>query len=647
MHPFGQRSERLILSLAVFLTSIATSPSASTAAEESKIFPAVSFELQSGDTKSVRWHNSVTESDLQNPGGYFPPSPPTHRLQERIEITNSGTTRIHNPKLDINGRSFLTVNDPLAALGLDPHSISLEILFTTWKERRVHATSGLPDNTRAIEVLRAFGVTLCKEDSMSLADIVMAAGGSSRPVRVNGHIVYEFSLNGKTAVLDGDQNTIYPRLDGKTLADESDLRADPLLAIRARVFGKQMPFRLPGSWMNASRFEHHVSEPKTPLKKLKPWHHVDWEMYPGEKLVFFPSAESLPAIYAKTPEHARNPILRESVIAVAFHLDIPTRKEQDAEIALPFPAVAWVYSGGRVEPIIQPGDTLVYSVPLPMNPEEGMILLCQAAKGMLPAFDDRENRVHFSSDSRAGKLQITCHANTSTLKLQPVLPPWVKTNASMIFGVPGFDISSDHADAMWWQVSDNEAFDPVLPNFDTLQDGSKVVQIATPIETTFFLPDQDYFFRAKHRVNGIWSPWSSPCRFRVEKPDAPTAISVISADADHADIRWEPTENEIWIFGSNRMDFLPDIFSTIEPTKLENNALVEFQPSQNLLGKFDGKSGHTKVPARAFYRIIAQREGIFSLPSPLFRLSGHPLKTVLQNTHTPPASDVATPVSLP
>ncbi|MFY8215875.1 MAG: hypothetical protein ACOVMP_04660, partial [Chthoniobacterales bacterium] len=301
----------------------------------------LAFDLESGKSRTITWPWPVTDANLANPAGYFPAAPPKHRIVERVTIRNASDTGVRNPKLTINGQDYLTVNSALGALGLE-NPVSLKSVFSAWKERRVHATSGMKENGRAIDVLRVFGVTLCGDDSKALADIVTGLGGTARPMRLIGHVAYEYSLGGETAVVDGDQNIFYTRLDNTTPASEEDIRTDPLLALRARVFGRQMPYQLAAAWMNTSRFDQLDETIPEPRKARTKTSEVDWELLPGEWVEFDPTLNALTDVYAASPDLAKKPILREAVIAVKFHVDLAARRSRgDRTIPLPFPGVLW------------------------------------------------------------------------------------------------------------------------------------------------------------------------------------------------------------------------------------------------------------------------------------------------------------------
>jgi hypothetical protein len=623
----------------------------STRGTADEIAPApVTFEISAGSSKRVTWQTGVTDAELINPAGYFPAERSQYRLVERVTIQNSSDAIIRNPVLVINGRDFLTVNDPFAALGLSPDA-TLSQLFAIWKERRVHASTGLKANALVLEVLRTFGVTLCGEDSKCLADLVIAAGGSARAVPVSGHVVYEFSLRNETAVIDGDQNTIYLRLDNSTLANESDLKSDPFLVTRTKVFGRQMPFQLASAWMNSARFDRQVSEVKAARKSQPVSPDVNWEFLPGEGVEFFSSATALPTILSRDSVVGKNPILRESVIAVAFHLDAKARMRRGNTINLPFPAVALVDGEGNVESIDRDSDGPQYSVVIPSDAEGDLTVLCQAAKGMFPGLPERVNLVRFDAEkSNDAALTLTYHLNRSGVSASSVPAPKVQIHAEPHHGLPVFQIESVGADALWWQLSDSETFCRVLPNFDRVQTSVEMLKIATPIETSFFSPGRQWFFRAKHRVNGVWSVWNDAIAFTVAKPAAPDGVQVSVAHPEAAELTWDTTDGDVWIFGSDRMDFLPEIYSNIDSGRIENSAIRESTPNSNLLAKVAGGDGHAELPRFAFYRLVTQKDGRFSVPSGLVSTPADQRlrpATVLQNSHEPPATDIAVPVALP
>jgi hypothetical protein len=88
-------------------------------------------------------------------------------------------------------------------------------------------------------------------------------------------------------------------------------------------------------------------------------------------------------------------------------------------------------------------------------------------------------------------------------------------------------------------------------------------------------------------------------------------------------IRWKPDRGETLILGSNRLDFLPEIYGNAEIVRMENGAIHESRPNKNLLATIPAGEGEAYVPFRTCYRLIARHGAALSVP-PLSSTPGLP-----------------------
>jgi hypothetical protein len=76
------------------------------------------------------------------------------------------------------------------------------------------------------------------------------------------------------------------------------------------------------------------------------------------------------------------------------------------------------------------------------------------------------------------------------------------------------------------------------------------------------------------------------------------------------------------IFGSNRADFVPEIYldQCAETGILKRGGMaINWKQDKNLLAEIDGSRGSKIVPVYNFYRLIRSKENILSLPTSLIR----------------------------
>jgi hypothetical protein len=125
------------------------------------------------------------------------------------------------------------------------------------------------------------------------------------------------------------------------------------------------------------------------------------------------------------------------------------------------------------------------------------------------------------------------------------------------------------------------------------------------------------------KTNGVWSSWNGPLSFTVNKPERPvTAAMEESADGRLLlELKPLPEAEQFLVFGSNRLDFVPEIYSTIEPVEMRNGKLVKSRINQNLLARNAGLQ--IVLPAYRFYRAVARRGKQYSVPSELISAPAH------------------------
>jgi hypothetical protein len=556
----------------------------------------------------------VDDEHLADPPGYFAPKEPIARVVKRITVENTGTSPIENPSIYLNGRPLLPVDDPIAMLGVSD-ARDLTAIFSAWRDRVIHATTDLDSNRDPSALLTVFGAAYCGDDARALAAIDTAQQGEARFARLNGHSVAEHRSGAGWVLLDGDQNLYYLDWDNRTPVGEAEILADPLLALRTQVFGRQSSWQPSAAWQNTSRFEFidKTREQKNfRLKNAPPKR--NWTLLPGEKIVInFTRTPDL-AIAASAGLRA-NPALRAAACEVEFY----PRRNDSEKITLPFPLSA------AGEPVYDATSS-------------ESAIICQAARAQFPML---RSGVNVAESKSRGDLRVSFDAQPVDLKSTPV--PTVRID------LPHIHVDAKDADRVWWQISADENFRIIAPNLDRVSDYDPDFILA-PIDESFISPGRN-FARAKVRRNGVWSDWSESVSFEVKKPAQPLITGSEGADGDQMRIRWEPAQGEMLVFGSNRLDFLPEIYGDQEAVRVENGAIRESRPNKNLLATVPAKDGEAYVPIRACYRLVARNGNALSVPSRLLRGENFPA-TVLQNRHEKPNlalpdRDVATEMEIP
>ncbi len=592
-------------------------------------------------TELITLTSPADDAAFANPSGYFPASPPAHRVVETVTIENTGSTPIASPTLRVNGRPFLTVGDPFDILGLNDDASMLD-LYAAWTARRVHGTTDLDGtNRRPLDVLRFLGVTFCGDDTRALATLARARGIDARHVPVAGHVVAEFRpANGPWSLFDGDQNAFYLQLDNQTVASAADILSDPFLALRTRVYGRQATWNPAAAWQNASRFDFADAEAGKSVKTTRRSRSPAWTLFPGEKLVFRP-ALSPDFVLGATPDLQRDRTLRGATVIVEFHADLAARHRARVGLTLPYPALRRSSPAGETL-IAKPGQEPEKRIPLPASSGTAVIV-CQASTHAVPPLHRGSNVLRFEASSRSGSLTVIYGVNSSAAELVPPPAPRIRAAETFDHTPPRFAIDAPDADNIWWQISTNSAFTFVPPNLDSVRKFSPDVAITAAEDLSFLSPDTPHFFRAKIRVHGVWSAWSEPVKFSVRKPAQPRLVSLERLPDLRVRLTWEPHDAEMLFFGSDRFDFLPESFAEEEPIAMENGRVTASRRNRNLLVRVPAGADSIVVEDRPFFRLIARHRDTFSVPSGLIHAPAIPdgsVPRVLQTRHLKDAGDL-------
>ena len=214
-------------------------------------------------------------------------------------------------------------------------------------------------------------------------------------------------------------------------------------------------------------------------------------------------------------------------------------------------------------------------------------------------------------------------------------PAVALTNATRSAGAPEFKIQADAGvDRIWWQIATDEEFASIAPNFDCLTAPAEKLAF-DPLTATFFNADQPYFVRLKARRDGVWGKWTPPLSFTVAKPARPAPVSS-TAVRGKLRLTWPGAGSsaEYLVFGSNRRDFLPEVFSTEEIVTMREQGIEQTRPNKNLIATVATPEIEF-TPGFQFYRIITRREEALSVPSeiivtPRELASSLPAPTILQ-----------------
>ena len=168
---------------------------------------------------------------------------------------------------------------------------------------------------------------------------------------------------------------------------------------------------------------------------------------------------------------------------------------------------------------------------------------------------------------------------------------------------------------------------------------------------TFLENNRVYHFRVRARKGGVWGPWSPLFSFKVLNPERPFNIQADRSERGKLTLTWKGVGGkgvEYLLFGSNRLDFVPEIYADRELTSALNWKVTGRRVNRNLIAE----TGEKKIRIahrHHFYRIVAKKGDAWSTPSDLIRIplgsrrgsSASSPQRVLQTRHTRVSDDSA------
>jgi hypothetical protein len=257
----------------------------------------------------------------------------------------------------------------------------------------------------------------------------------------------------------------------------------------------------------------------------------------------------------------------------------------------------------------------------------------QCSQLALPLLVSGDNTVFLDAQGK-GKAHVTYHYDAAPSAVRAGVKLTSPAKNGHFSEPPTFTIATKPAaERLWWQIATARDFGFVAPNFDAVIPATPTLKF-DPFTETFFSPGRSYFLRVKACASGVWSEWSAPLEFRVDKPPQPSEPHFGAIPGGHVRLSWAGIADEFLVFGSNRADFVPEIFTREEVVAMEGTSVTNKRPNENLIEKVASTEIEFR-PQYRFYRVIARKGRMFSVPGALWRLpddlaTALPPATVLQ-----------------
>jgi hypothetical protein len=582
------------------------------------------------------------EDDVKNPNTCSPGAF-NYFVNSKIIISNNSSKVIDGFEIITNGNDFSTINSIKESvnLGNDEYENAMKI-FNFYRDNIFHATSKFPENKFPLYLINFWGYGLCYDLSVSLGCILRTIGIKWRKIYLNGHSVNEYLINNEWVILDTDKQIYYLNLDNEKLASYNDIINDPFIALRIKAGGKNHKYSSELSYANMALFEF--------IDKTK-WnkHYADNKVidYPKLNLLTLFPKEKIIFHFDKTGENIIGKInidnwinAKETALGVVEYLiDLEERRKnllnQRIIIKTKYPIFKIITNNGY-NVINVPKESLVTSFEIDTNQFKGQIsVFCQGSKISFPIIKKGNNIAEIKCKSNSDILGVNVIWEMNKIdKIKPRQIKILNKSKEFNFVKPYFVLKSDELlEKMWWQISKRNDFLDVVPNFDNISNYNKTIEL-DEISNTFLNNNNKYYFRVKGFKDGLWSDWSEIYHFSVRKPNQPLNPKLEHLNENKISISWDGVfsqNTEFYLFGSNRLDFIPEIYCKYQVNEMLNGETTSYSENKNLV--FITNSNKIVLSDKfAFYRIISGSKQVYSVPSKII-FSKNIEKKVLQIRH--------------
>ncbi len=597
----------------------------------------IEFDIKAGETQTVALRSPVDDSHLRDPRGYEEHGTRARTFTKRITLSNTGSKPITGSLLAVNGRNFSTPEGFKATLGMSGGRIAIERLFTVWSDLRSHEGTGTTLSQEPLAALNFWGYTQCGDDTVSLARIAWMFDIPARHVSLNGHLAAEFQYDGGWHMVDGDQNACYLRLDNRSLASAEEIRNDPFLALRTKVFGKHGQMSRAESAYNAALFEYVApTEPKPIRLKTGPAPLSAFTIQEGESITWL--CDVPPETLAGGMSNADTAKISAIALATIEHRINAKAREIDDKGVLtvrePFPILQVVNE--TTGETVSPKEIVFKAAITTKSPADKIVVRMQCSRNALPLFSKGDNVVRLEADKGSAHVSYEYDPAPKSVLASVAIVPVAK--GGRFQSTPSFNLQTrPPARRVWWQVSPERDFSFVAPNFEAVEAMTPILKFDA-FTDTFLTTGRNYFIRARVNSGNVWSEWSAPVPFRVDKPAQPGEPNFAPMPGGGVRLSWIGIADEYLVFGSNRLDFLPDVFGAEEIVGMQQKSVTLKRPNQNLVATV--KVAEVELTSlHRYYRVIAKKGGSLSVPGPLWKLPAEyaeklPEATVLQGRVT-------------
>lgn len=584
----------------------------------------------------------VDESNLNDPHSYNRMGKRHQIFNKQVSFENIGDEPILGLSIITNNKNLRSFSGIKSYLDLDRNKRrSVLKVFNLWKEV-FHASSRLRANDNPYCLLNYWGHGVCSEIAHATAILLRKLGIPWRRMNLYGHWVFEFYFDRKWTIIDPNQLVYYLHFDNRSLASYQEVLKDPLLILRTKAFGKYGSYDVKKSWINFGLYN--FIEPITGLDtfveidRVEAFKIQDWDLYPTEKITFFhdrPPETKIGNFKQECWTYEKDLVAGDIELVINASLRRKQIEDKTILVNCSYPIYKIInLRTGAV--IVIPSEELVTTIELKIEPLDRFFsIFCHGNRNTFPGLVKGLNSLKLSSKNRQGKIEADFKYNLfRTVEIPQITVE--NSKSEFEYKIPYFRLKSNNnlaCEKIWWQIAPDRDFEFIIPNFDCIESFTETVELSA-IDETFINNLAPYFFRVKGFYGGIWGEWSQPVQFKAKKPERPKNITCRLQGNDKLTLRWEGSldlDVRYLVFGSDRYDFIPDIYSKIQVEKSLEQKVTETIENKNLILVTEEKTCTVNYD-RCFFRIVAVKNESYSIPSAII----YPAKTSQRATITKP-----------
>ena len=560
---------------------------------------------------------------LQDVDDPFAPSHKAPQYCKSLTIENIGDQPIRQFFPYIGFLPPLTIEILVRNLAFDQYP--LLSLYSMWKNSLAQIEMDDDPNIHPLDLLNFRGVCSPNTFRKGFIKLCNAVGIETRLANVHGKETYDFLLDDHWSYFDFNHEQFIIGINNYHFCSSENIMDDPLQILRTKHSRRANHVDFFENSKLSACFD--ILNPASAQEIILGCgnsmnHSKAVTLFPGESLQFENSSARSDLSFYECAIKQTIKLKERNPDSLFKHFSFfPIQRIVNNTSAT-------ILIDGNVE--LSSGQTYEFQEPVfklsviftKFKPDGDLILSGKCASSLFPKLEKGRNEIGLAA-KKNNTVVLFRYEVDETLENKDYPRVMVDNQAKLFTNSPEFILKPSRNDItdIWWQIGIDKNFQNVPSSLDQVQPFASSITLS-PIAETFLRPFQKYYFRVKGYRNGQWSDWSETFVFKVTKPRSIDTVLFEPIDDDLYELRWnydiykKDKEAEYLVFGSNSLDFIPSIYTDRQINAITNNCVTEEEPNDNLIAIT--KNCEIEIGGElAYYRIVARKNGQYSIPSEL------------------------------